>query len=89
LFTDLRRNREGKEVVLQSGVCGFVSLSLSPLKKLDGRGLGVNNGGLSLDGRGLSVNNGGLDFVNGSLARWRRLNKLTCGVLGWWSPPQR
>uniref|UniRef100_A0A0D3AQ52 Uncharacterized protein n=1 Tax=Brassica oleracea var. oleracea TaxID=109376 RepID=A0A0D3AQ52_BRAOL len=37
-----------------------------------------------LDGCGLGVNSGGLDFVNGSLARWWRLNKLTCGVLGWW-----
>ncbi|KAF3542279.1 hypothetical protein DY000_02007965 [Brassica cretica] len=38
-----------------------------------GRGLGVNNGGLG-------VSSGGLDFVNGSLARWRRLNKLYCVV---------
>ena len=63
-------------------LAGGLGLRRSRLKKLDGRGLGVNNGGLG-------VNSGGLDFVNGSLARWRRLNKLTCGVLGWWSPPQR
>ncbi|KAF3520721.1 hypothetical protein DY000_02060936 [Brassica cretica] len=52
------------------------------LKKLDGGSIGVNNGGLG-------VNSGGLDIVNGSLARWRKLNKLYCGVLGWWSRPQR
>ncbi|KAF2540834.1 hypothetical protein F2Q68_00031758 [Brassica cretica] len=59
------------------------------LKKVDGGSLGVNSGGLGVNSCGLGVNSGGLDVVNGSLARWRRLNNLYGGVLGWWSPPQR
>ncbi|KAL0797195.1 hypothetical protein Bca101_068572 [Brassica carinata] len=48
------------------------------LRKVYGGGLGVNNGGLG-------ANNGGLDVVNCGLVRWRKLNNLYGGVLGWWS----